>query len=41
VFNARPARLFVTTKTDEKAIASPANMGLSIPGATNGNTATL
>ncbi len=37
----RRRRLFVTTNTDEKAIAAPAIIGLSIPAAASGRAATL
>lgn len=39
--NALSRRLFVTTKTDEKAIAAPAIMGFSRPVAASGSAATL
>ncbi len=38
---ARSRRLLVTTKTDEKAIAAPAIIGLSMPNAARGRAATL
>ena len=37
----RSRRLLVTTKTEEKAIAAPAIIGLSRPGAASGSAATL
>ncbi len=37
----RSLRLLVTTKTDEKAIAAPAIIGLSMPRAASGRAATL
>jgi hypothetical protein len=37
----RSRRLFVTTKTLEKAIAAPATSGLSTPAAASGIAATL
>ena len=37
----RSRRLFVTTNTDENAIAAPATVGLSSPATANGIAATL
>lgn len=37
----RSRRLLVTTKTEEKAIAAPASIGLSRPAAARGSAATL
>ena len=37
----RSRRLLVTTKTEEKAIAAPAIIGLSMPNAASGRAATL
>ncbi|OAH10461.1 hypothetical protein STSP_61990 [Streptomyces jeddahensis] len=37
----RSRRLLVTTKTEEKAIAAPAIIGLSMPAAASGSAATL
>ena len=39
--NVRSRRLFVTTNTDEKAIAAPAIIGFSSPAAASGSAATL
>jgi len=38
---ARRRRLLLTTNTEEKAIAAPASMGLSMPEAASGSAATL